>query len=139
MEAKVLTIDEQLAHAVRRFHQQQTGHIPKDVTVSLNEDMLVVTLHEAFSPAEQAMAKSPEGAAKLRELHQQLFRSSVGLLQRDIETIIGRKIREAAAEVDPGTGSVVHKFTTGTTVQVFLLDGRVSASTVVQSDAGSPA
>ena len=139
MEAKVSTIDEQLAQAVRRFHQQQTGHMPKDVTISLNEDTLVVTLHEAFSPAEQAMAKNPEGAAKLRELHQQLFRSSVGLLQRDIETIIGRKIREAAAEVDPGTGSVVHKFTTGTTVQVFLLDGRVSASTVVQSDAGSPA
>ena len=139
MEAKVSTIDEQLAQAVRRFHQQQTGHLPKDVTVSLNEDMLVVTLHEAFSPAERALAKSPEGAAKLRELHQQLFRSSVGLLQRDIETIIGRKIREAAAEVDPGTGSVVHKFTTGTTVQVFLLDGRVSASTAVQSDAGSPA
>lgn len=139
MEAKVSTIDEQLAQAVRRFHQQQTGHLPKDVTVSLNEDMLVVTLHEAFSPAERALAKSPEGAAKLRELHQQLFRSSVALLQRDIETIIGRKIREAAAEVDPGTGSVVHKFTTGTTVQVFLLDGRVSASTAVQSDAGSPA
>jgi uncharacterized protein YbcI len=139
MEVKVSTINEQLAQAVRTFHQQQTGHMPKDVTVALNEDTLVVTLHEAFSPAERALAQSPEGAAKLRELHQQLFRSSVGLLRQDIETITGRKIREAAAEVDPGTGSVVHRFTTGTTVQVFLLDGRVSASTAVHSDNGRPA
>ena len=139
MEAKVSTVNEQLAQAVRKFHQQQTGHVPKDVTVALNEDTLVVTLHEAFSPAERALAQSHEGAAKLRELHQQLFRSSVGLLQQEIETITGRKIREAAAEIDPGTGSVVHTFTTGTTVQVFLLDGRVSASTAVQSNAGRPA
>ena len=139
MEAKVSTINEQLARAVRTFHQQQTGHMPKNVTVALNEDTLVVTLHEAFSPAERALARSPEGAAKLRELHQQLFRSSIGLLQQDIETITGRKVREAAAEVDPGTGSVVHTFTTGTTVQVFLLDGHVSASTAVPSDAGTPA
>jgi uncharacterized protein YbcI len=139
MEAKVSTIDEQLAQAVRTFHQQQTGHMPKDVTVALNEDTLVVTLHEAFSPAERALAQSPEGAAKLRELHQQLFRSSVGLLRQDIEAITGRKIREAAAEVDPGTGSVVHTFTTGTTVQVFLLDGHVSTSTAIQNDAGTPA
>jgi uncharacterized protein YbcI len=139
MEAKVSTINEQLARAVRTFHQQQTGHMPKNVTVALNEDTLVVTLHEAFSPAERALAQSPEGAAKLRELHQQLFQSSVGLLRQDIETITGRKVREAAAEVDPGTGSVVHTFTTGTTVQVFLLDGHVSTSTAIQNDAGTPA
>jgi uncharacterized protein YbcI len=139
MEVKVSTIDQQLAQAVRTFHQQQTGHLPKDVTVALNEDTLVVTLHEAFSPAEQALAQSPEGAAKLRELHQQLFRSSIGLLQQDIEKITGRKIREAAAEVDPGTGSVVHRFTTGTTIQVFLLDGEVTTSTAISNDAGTPA
>jgi uncharacterized protein YbcI len=135
MEANVSTINEQLARAVRTFHQQQTGHIPKDVTVALNEDTLVVTLHEAFSPAERALAQSPEGAAKLRKLHQQLFRNSVGTLRKEIERIIGRKVREAAAEVDPGTGSVVHAFTTGTTVQVFLLDGRTPAGTFVPSDA----
>ena len=86
----------------------------------------MVTLHEALSPAEQALATSPEGAANLREFHQQLFRNSVGSLRKEIERITGRKVREAAAEIDPGTGSVVHAFTTGTTVQVFLFDGRCS-------------
>ena len=30
-------------------------------------------------------------------------------------------MREAAAEVEPATGTVVHAFTTGNVVQVFLL------------------
>jgi uncharacterized protein YbcI len=128
-------IAEQLAQAVRTFQQQQTGHTPKSVTVVLSEDTLVVTLNEAISPAEKALAQNPDGAAKLRELHQQLFRNSVGTLRKEIERIIGRKVREAAAEIDPGTGSVVHAFTTGTTVQVFLLDGRTPAGTFVPSDA----
>ena len=121
MDKTELTMAQQLADAARNFQIQQTGRAPTTVAVVLSEDTLVVTMHEAFSPAEQALARSPEGAANLREFHRQLFRNSVGSLRKEIERITGRKVREAAAEVDPGTGSVIHAFTTGTTVQVFLL------------------
>jgi hypothetical protein len=79
------------------------------------------------------------GAANLREYHQQLFRNSVDLLRNEIERITGRKVREAAAEVDPGNGSVTHVFTTGTTVQVFLMDGTVPSQTSVPGDSHLPA
>src|SRR5688572_17716912 len=121
MDKTELTVIQQLAQAARTFQMQQTGRAPSDVTVIMEKDTLIVTLHEALSPAEQALARSPEGAANLREFHQELFRNSVGSLQKEIEKITGRKVREAAAEIDPGTGSVIHAFTTGTTVQVFLL------------------
>jgi uncharacterized protein YbcI len=128
MDKTELTVIQQLAEAARTFQMQQTGRAPSDVTVVLEKDTLIVTLHEALSPAEQALARSPEGAANLREFHQELFRNSVGSLQKQIERITGRKVRQAAAEIDPGTGSVIHAFTTGTTVQVFLLDGLASAN-----------
>ena len=80
--------------------------------------------------ASQTLAKSAEGAANLREYHQQLFRNSVDSLRQEIERITGRKVREAAAEVDPGSGSVTHMFTTGTTVQVFLMDGNVPSQSI---------
>ena len=35
--------------------------------------------------------------------------------------ITGRQVQQAAAEVEPATGAVVHAFTTGAMVQVFLL------------------
>ena len=128
MDKTELTVIQQLSAAARNFQMQQTGRAPSDVTVVLEKDTLIVTLHEALSPAEQALAQSPEGASNLREYHQQLFRNSVGALQKEIERITGRKVREAAAQIDPGTGSVIHAFTTGTTVQVFLFDGLANAS-----------
>jgi uncharacterized protein YbcI len=135
MDKTELSMAQQLAAAAKTFQLQQTGRAPTNVTVIISEDTLVVTLHEALSPAEQALAKNAEGAANLREYHQQLFRNSVGSLRKDIERITGRKVREAAAEVDPGTGSVVHAFSTGTTVQVFLFDGLVAVSSVAPDDA----
>jgi hypothetical protein len=41
----------------------------------------------------------------------------------------GRQVREAAAEVEPTTGSIVHAFTSGTMVQVFLLAHSVATET----------
>jgi uncharacterized protein YbcI len=123
MDKNDLSIAQQLADVASDFQTKQTGRAPSNVTVTLGEDTLVFTLHEVLSPVEQALAKSEAGAAHLREYHQQLFRNSVESLRNEVERITGRKIREAAAEVDPGNGSVTHVFTTGTTVQVFLMDG----------------
>lgn len=112
---------EQIAYVVCRFQQQSTGHAPQTVTVVLSDDTLVITLHEALSPAEKALANSAEGAARVQEFHRQLFANSSESLQTEINRITGRKIREATIETEPPSGAVVHAFTTGTVVQVFLL------------------
>jgi len=115
------TMAEQIARAICDFQHTSTGHTPTAVSVVLSEDTLVITLHEALTPAEKEMAKSAGGAAKLQEFHRQLFASSSESLRQEINRITGRQVREAAAEVEPTSGSIVHAFTTGTTVQVFLL------------------
>ena len=91
------------------------------MTVVLSEDTLVVTLHDALTPAEKALAKSPAGAAQVQEFHRQLFANSTDEMRQEIKRITGREVREAAAEVETATGTVVHAFTTGAMVQVFLL------------------
>ena len=114
-------IAEQLARAASRYQEARTGHAPKAVTVVLGDDTLVVTLHDALTPAEKALAQSPEGAARVQEFHRELFANSMEELRAEITRITGREVREAAAEVETATGTVVHAFTTGTMVQVFLL------------------
>ena len=120
------TMAQQVAQAVTAFQQRRTGHPPKAVTVVLSDDTLVVTLHEALSPAEKALASTPEGAAQVQEFHRQLFQNSVEMLRQEIRRITGVGVGEAAAEVETTTGAVVHAFTTGTMVQVFQLAGRIS-------------
>lgn len=119
----------QIAHAASAFEQRRTGHGPQSVSVVLSEDTLVITLHGALSPAEKAMARTPEGAAQLQEFHRQLFVTSSESLREEIKRITGVAVREAAAEVETTTGSVVQVFTTGTMVQVFLLARDVPAGT----------
>ncbi len=121
------TMAKQIARAATAFQQQRTGHAPTSVSVVLSGDTLVVTLHGALSPAEQAMAKSPDGAAKVQEFHRQLFVTAADTLRQEIKRITGMDVREATAEVEPKSGSVVQVFTSGTMVQVFLLSGTLQA------------
>ena len=120
------TMAQQVAEAICGFQAQRTGFAPKAVTLVLSDDTLVVTLHEALSPAEKALSRTPEGALQVQEYHRQLFKSSVDLLREEIKRITGVAVGQAAAEIETTTGAVVHAFTTGTMVQVFRLAGRIS-------------
>ena len=129
------TMAQQIAQAAIAFEQRRTGnHVPKSVTVVLSEGTLVITLHEALSPAERAMAQTPSGAAQVQEFHRQLFATSSDALRLEIKRITGMEVREARAEVEPSSGAVVQAFTTGTVVQVFQLAG--SGPTESWSDNG---
>lgn len=116
---------EQIAKAATIFQLSRTGHAPKSVSVVLSGETLVVTLHGALSPAEQAMAQNPEGAAKVQHFHRQLFHNASETLKQEIKRITGMDVREATAEVEPTSGAVVQVFTSGTMVQVFQLSGNV--------------
>ena len=115
------TMAREIAQAVMAFQLRMTGHAPKAVTVVLSHDTLVVTLHEALSPAEKDMAKNPAGAAQVQEFHRQLFVNSSQALREEVKRITGVEVREAVAEVEPLTGTVVQAYTSSAMVQVFRL------------------
>lgn len=125
MDAKTLEMARQIAEVVTGFQRQCTGHAPSSVTVLLSGDTLVITLHDALSPAEKVLAARPEGATQIQEYHRQLFANSSAVLREAIARITGRVVREGAVEVEPNIGAVVHAFTTGTMVQVYLLNSIV--------------
>ena len=134
MDRNEQAIAKEIAQVASAFQKQRTGHAPSAVTVVLSEDTLVVTLHEALTPAEKVLSRSPDGAAQVQEFHRQLFHNSQDSLRQEISRITGRQVHQAVAEVEPATGAVVHAFTTGTMVQVFLLEG-VSPFRADQMDA----
>jgi uncharacterized protein YbcI len=104
----------------------------------LSEGTLVITLHDALSPAERALAGSPAGAAQIQEFHRQLFASASAALRQEIREITGMEVREAAAQVETESGAVVHAFTTGTVVQVFLLAGNSPTEAWSGTEPGTP-
>jgi uncharacterized protein YbcI len=129
MDKDPLTMEQRLAEVASAMQRQRTGRAPQGVTVVLSDDTLVVTMHEALTPAEKALAKSPAGALQVQEFHRQLFSNSCDAFKDEIRRITGRDVREAAAEIEPATGAVVHAFTTGAMVQVFRLAKSAAAGT----------
>ena len=121
MDTPVATIAQQLASMASVFQHQRTGHAPTAVTVVVSDDTVVVTLHDALTPTEKVLAETPVGAARVQEFHRQLFSTSCDAMREEIMRITGRAVREAAAEVETATGTVMHVFTSGAMVQVFLL------------------
>ena len=130
------TMARQIAQAASLFEQQRTGNTPKSVTVVLSDTTLVITLHGALSEAERALAKSPAGAAQIQDFHRQLFANASESLRQEIKRITGAEVREATAEVEPSTGTVVGVFTSGTTVQMYQLAHSVPADTWNGSEPG---
>ena len=127
-------IAQQLAQMASVLQQQRTGLAPRAVTAVLSEDTLVVTLHDALTPVEKALARTPEGAAQVQEFHRQLFFSSSESMRQEIKRITGREVREATAEIETATGALVHAFTTGSMVQMFLLHPEVVSYTGTDRD-----
>jgi uncharacterized protein YbcI len=130
------TVAERIAQAATASQTQRTGHAPRAVSVVLAEDTLVVTLHDALSPAEKALARSPAGAAQVKEFHRELFANDCDSLREEIKRITGVAVREAVAEVETTTGGVAQVFTTGTMVQVFLLASGVTADSWTGNGSG---
>lgn len=139
MDSSESRMAQRIADAAIAFEQRRTGnHVPTSVTVVLSETTLVITLYEALTPAEKALAQTPAGAAQVQEFHRQLFASASGSLRQEIEQITGIAVREATAEVEPTTGAVVQAFTTGTVVQVFQLASSIAMETWRGDGRGEP-
>jgi uncharacterized protein YbcI len=122
----------ELAQIAMSMQAERTGHMPKAVTVVASEDTVVLTLHEALTPAEKILARTEAGAAKVEQYHRALFAVSCDELRKEIQRLTGKRVREAAVVVEPATGAVVHAFTSGTVVQIFQLEAN-GASTHVSA------
>jgi uncharacterized protein YbcI len=121
MERPKFHVARRIAMAASAFEQERTGRVPKSVLVVLSNDLLVITLQGALSPAEKELCKTPAGVAHVEELHRQLFAVSSESLLREISSITGAEVLEASAGVETPAGTVVQVFSSGAIVQVFLL------------------
>ncbi len=119
----------QIARVVAEFEEHRTGHAPQSMTVVLSDDTLVITMRGVLSAAERDLARTPEGAAQVREYHRQLLGSVSDTLRREIERVTGVAVQEATEEIETTTGAAVAVFATGAVVQVFRLADRVPLET----------
>ena len=116
------SISKELAQIALSLQTERSGHSPKAVTVVASDETVVVTLHEALTPAEKLLVRSAAGATQVENYHRALFAVSCEQLRAEIQRLTGRTVKESAVVVEPATGAIVHAFTSGTIVQIFQLE-----------------
>lgn len=82
---------------------------------------MTVCVHESLSPLERRVALDPRGARRVRALHEDLFADAVDGLVGEIRRRTGVALCGAIVRVDVATGSIFKTFTTGPTIDLFLL------------------
>jgi uncharacterized protein YbcI len=57
----------EIAKVAVAHQRERTGREPASVTVVLSDETLVITLHNALTPAERALALDASGAAQYKD------------------------------------------------------------------------
>ncbi|MDP1768014.1 MAG: Na-translocating system protein MpsC family protein [Nitrospirota bacterium] len=85
----------------KEFMQSHYSHIQ----VRFLENLIEVDLTRTSPiPAEERLAQSQEGRTQLKQMHRALFSAGRDMLKQQLEEILGKKICEIVADLEPLSG-----------------------------------
>ncbi|MBX3235099.1 MAG: DUF2294 family protein [Nitrospiraceae bacterium] len=91
--------------ATLNFHTEFMRSNYSHVAVDMMEDVIDVTLTRSVAvPAEERLAQSEAGRDLLRQVHEAMMRACQDMLKERIERVVGRRVREIVASLDPIAG-----------------------------------
>ena len=101
------TVARRVAQTTTAFKQQQTGHMPKSVTVVLSAEMLAIALRAVSTQVEESQAESTEKCCPAAEVSRTSSHEHLGLTAAGQPTHQRRESLQAAGEVEMTTGSPI--------------------------------
>jgi uncharacterized protein YbcI len=107
---KQATLRARIADVVATFAKDQVSNALELVSVSLQPDMLFITLRSVTCPAEKDLAREERGRTLLVNLYSRAFDSVKRVLESHIEEILGRPVTGSAITVDPESGNGIMSF-----------------------------
>jgi uncharacterized protein YbcI len=96
----------QVMLAVLNFHRDYLALHYSDVRIHMIDNVIEVTLAPRRAiPAEQLLARSPEGRAQLQQMHTAAFRSGEAQLRDRLQRILGIAVEEFFTQLDAPSGN----------------------------------
>ncbi len=113
-------MEDELAKAFVAFEKEYMGRGPKEAAAHIVRDLVVVRLKGILTPAEEHLAKTPDGIALVKKMRESLVEGAKDLLYAVVADITGRAVVSMHTDVSTRAGERVFVFTT---------DGPVGGST----------
>ncbi|MBU0534434.1 MAG: DUF2294 domain-containing protein [Candidatus Omnitrophica bacterium] len=103
-------VEAQISEAIIKFEKEYMGRGPTEIKTYIIKDMILVRLQGVFTPAEEHLAKSIEGAELIKKTRMQLLESSKSLLENLISDIITCRVRSLHTDISTKTGERIIVF-----------------------------
>ncbi|MBM3244919.1 MAG: DUF2294 domain-containing protein [Candidatus Omnitrophica bacterium] len=103
--------ESQISEAIIKFEKEYMGRGPAETKAYIIKDMVFIRLKGVLTPAEEQLAKSPEGADLIKRTRMQLMESARVLLEKMISEITACQIQSMHTDISTKTGERVIVFT----------------------------
>ena len=104
-------VESRISEAIIKFEKDYMGRGPTETKAYIIKDMVLVRLKGVLTPAEEQLAKSPEGADLIKKTRVRLLESARLLLETMVVEISGCQVQSLHTDISTKTGERVIIFT----------------------------
>lgn len=100
-------VEAEISNAIIQFEKDYMGRGPKETQTYIIDDMILVRLKGVLTPAEQQLAKNPEGTNLIKQVRSNLLEQGRELLSELIEKMTGLKVISLHTDISTKSGERV--------------------------------
>ena len=104
-------LEAKIATAITQFDREHLGRGPHEVRVWIIQDMILARLQGVLTPAEETLARDPEGHNLIKEVRRRLIEGSRHLLDDMIQGITGVQVVSLHSDMSIKQGERIIVFT----------------------------
>jgi len=104
-------LEAKIAAAITQFEREHLGRGPQEVRAWIIQDLILVRLKRVLTPAEEKLARDPEGHRLVKDVRSQLIEGSRSLLDLMVRDITGVQVVSLHSDISVETGERIFVFT----------------------------
>jgi uncharacterized protein YbcI len=107
-------IEAEISEALIKFEKDYMGRGPEETKTYIIDDMVLVRLKRALTPAEQQLAKATDdakGRVLIKQVRSELLEKARPLLEAIVAEITGKKVKSLHTDISTVTGERIIVFT----------------------------
>jgi uncharacterized protein YbcI len=104
-------LEAKISEAIIKFEKDFMGRGPMETDTTIVKDAIFIRLKGVFTPAEEQLAKTPDGAKMIKKTRAQLLDGAISLLSKIVFDITGCKTKSMHSDICANTAEKIIVFT----------------------------
>lgn len=111
-------LEAEITKAIIRFEREHLGRGPQEARAWIIQDVIFIRLKGVLTPAEEKLARDPEGRDLVKRVRMQLIEGARPMLEEIIQRIVEAPVVSLHSDVSTKTGERIIVFTLAEDLEV---------------------